>query len=172
MIRKMHLAKMLNEGNWDALRADLDRRPVEGIDGKATQDEIVALLKRYGITSESLKLWGTGAPIREFLWSEDMADASVYCLEHINFDDVRGTDPDVRNCHINIGSGKEITIKQLAELVQATVDYHGVVEWDSTKPDGTLRKLTDVSKLHSLGWRHTMEIEDGVPALYHWYLKN
>ena len=172
MIRKMHLAKMLNEGNWDALRADLDRRPVEGIDGKATQDEIVALLERYGITSESLKLWGTGAPIREFLWSEDMADASVYCLEHINFDDVRGTDPDVRNCHINIGSGKEITIKQLAELVQATVDYHGVVEWDSTKPDGTLRKLTDVSKLHSLGWRHTMEIEDGVPALYHWYLKN
>ena len=172
MIRKMHLAKMLNEGNWDALRADLDRRPVEGIDGKATQDEIVALLERYGITSESLKLWGTGAPIREFLWSEDMADASVYCLEHINFDDVRGTDPDVRNCHINIGSGKEITIKQLAELVQATVDYHGVVEWDSTKPDGTLRKLTDVSKLHSLGWRHTIEIEDGVPALYHWYLKN
>ena len=172
MIRKMHLAKMLNEGNWVALRADLDRRPVEGIDGKATQDEIVALLKCYGITSESLKLWGTGAPIREFLWSEDMADASVYCLEHINFDDVRGTDPDVRNCHINIGSGKEITIKQLAELVQATVDYHGVVEWDSTKPDGTLRKLTDVSKLHSLGWRHTMEIEDGVPALYRWYLKN
>ena len=172
MIRKMHLAKMLNEGNWDALRADLDRRPVEGVDGKATQDEIVALLDRYGITSESLKLWGTGAPIREFLWSEDMADASVYCLEHINFDDVRGTDPEVRNCHINIGSGKEITIKQLAELVQATVDYHGVVEWDSTKPDGTLRKLTDVSKLHSLGWRHTMDIEDGVPALYHWYLNN
>jgi GDP-L-fucose synthase len=170
MIRKMHLAKMLNEGNWDALRADLERRPVEGVDGKASQEDIEALLGRYGITSESLKLWGTGAPIREFLWSEDMADASVYCLEHINFDDVRGTDPEVRNCHINIGSGKEITIKQLAELVQATVDYHGVVEWDSTKPDGTLRKLTDVSKLHSLGWRHTMEIEDGVPALYHWYL--
>lgn len=172
MIRKMHLAKMLNECNWDGLRADLDRRPVEGIDGKATQDEIIALLDRYGITSECLKLWGTGAPIREFLWSEDMADASVYCLEHINFDDVRGTDPEVRNCHINIGSGKEITIKQLADLVQITVGYNGVVEWDSSKPDGTLRKLTDVSKLHSLGWHHTMEIEDGVPALYHWYLKN
>ena len=172
MIRKMHLAKMLYEGNWDALRSDLDRRPVEGIDGKASQGEIIALLERYGITSESLKLWGTGAPIREFLWSEDMADASVYCLEHINFDDVRGADPDVRNCHINIGSGKEITIKQLAELVQATVAYNGTIKWDSTKPDGTLRKLTDVSKLHSLGWRHTMEIEDGVPALYNWYLNN
>jgi GDP-L-fucose synthase len=172
MIRKMHIAKMLNESNWDALRVDLDRRPVEGIDGKASQEEILALLDRYGINSERLLLWGTGAPIREFLWSEDMADASVYCLEHIDFDDVRGTNPEVRNCHINIGSGKEITIKQLAELVKETVDYNGVVEWDSTKPDGTLRKLTDVSKLHSLGWHHTMELEQGVPALYHWYLEN
>ncbi len=172
MIRKMHLAKMLNEGNWDALRADLDSRPVEGIDGKAPQEEIETLLGRYGINRERLNLWGTGAPIREFLWSEDMADASVYCLEHIDFDDVRGTDPEVRNCHINIGSGKEITIKRLAELVQETVDYKGIIEWDSTKPDGTLRKLTDVSKLHSLGWHHTMEIENGVPALYHWYLSS
>ena len=170
MIRKMHLAKMLNEGNFDGLRADLDSRPVEGVDGKASQEEIVALLDRYGINRERLLLWGTGAPIREFLWSEDMADASVYCLEHINFDDVRGNDPEVRNCHINIGSGKEITIKELAEMVKNAVGYNGTIEWDSTKPDGTLRKLTDVSKLHSLGWHHTMEIEDGVPALYNWYL--
>ena len=172
MIRKMHLAKILNEGNWEGLRADLDSRPVEGIDGKAPREEILALLDRYGINGERLLLWGTGAPIREFLWSEDMADASVYCLEHIDFDDVRGTDNEVRNCHINIGSGKEITIRQLAELVKATVGYHGTIEWDSTKPDGTLRKLTDVSKLHSLGWRHTMEIEDGVPALYNWYISS
>ena len=172
MIRKMHLAKMLNEGNIEGVRADLNKRPVEGIDGKASQQEIVALLDHYGINSERLLLWGTGAPVREFLWSEDMADASVYCLEHINFDDVRGNDPEVRNCHINIGSGKEITIKQLAQLVKVTVGYQGNIEWDSTKPDGTLRKLTDVSKLHSLGWRHTMEIEQGVPALYNWYLEN
>ena len=170
MIRKMHLAKMLNEGNFDGLRADLDSRPVEGVDGKASQEEIVALLDRYGINRERLLLWGTGAPIREFLWSEDMADASVYCLEQINFDDVRGINPEVRNCHINIGSGKEITIKELAGLVKNAVGYNGTIEWDSTKPDGTLRKLTDVSKLHSLGWHHTMEIEDGVPALYNWYL--
>ena len=93
MIRKMHLAKMLNEGNIEGVRADLNKRPVEGIDGKASQQEIVALLDHYGINSERLLLWGTGAPVREFLWSEDMADASVYCLEHINFDDVRGNDP-------------------------------------------------------------------------------
>ena len=172
MIRKMHLAKMLNENDFDGLRADLNRRPVECVDGKASQAEILEVLDRYGINAKRLKLWGTGAPIREFLWSEDMADASVYCLEHIDFDDVRGNDAEVRNCHINIGSGKEITIRQLAELVKETVGYAGIIEWDSSKPDGTLRKLTDVSKLHSLGWRHTMEIEQGVPALYNWYRRS
>ena len=169
MIRKMHLAKLLNEGNIDGIRADLDRRPVEQTDGKATEEQIVAILEKYGILKDRLRLWGTGAPIRG---SEDMADASVYCLEHIDFKDVRGSGDEVRNCHINIGSGKEVTIRQLAELVKATVGYHGSIEWDATKPDGTLRKLTDVSKLHSLGWHHTMELEDGVPALYHWYLGN
>ena len=172
MVRKMHLAKMLNEGNLDGIRADLDHRPVEHIDGKATDDQIITILGKYGILPDSLQLWGTGAPIREFLWSEDMADASVYCLEHIDFKDVRGTGDEVRNCHINIGSGKEITIRQLAELVKHTVNYRGAIQWDNTKPDGTLRKLTDVTKLHTLGWHHTMELEDGVPALYRWYLDN
>lgn len=172
MIRKMHLARLLNEGNWQELRRDLNCRPVEGIDGNAPQETIVALLAKYGIDKDSLTLWGTGTPVREFLWSEDMADASVYCLEHINFDDVRGTHPDVRNCHINIGSGKEISIHDLAMLVKDAVKYNGNVLWDSSKPDGTMRKLTDVSRLHSLGWHHRMEINDGVPALYHWYLNN
>ena len=172
MIRKMHLAKLLNEGDMAGVRTDLDRRPVEGVDGSVNDEQIVALLEKYGILKDSLRLWGTGAPIREFLWSEDMADASVYCLEHIDFKDVRGEGEEVRNCHINIGSGKEVTIRQLAELVKATVGYRGTIEWDSTKPDGTLRKLTDVSKLHALGWHHTMELEDGVPALYRWYLDN
>ena len=172
MIRKMHLAKLLNEGNIDGIRADMDRRPVEHIGSGATDEQIILLLGKYGIQADRLRLWGTGAPIREFLWSEDMADASVYCLEHIDFKDVRGTGDEVRNCHINIGSGKEVTISQLAQLVKATVGYHGIIEWDATKPDGTLRKLTDVSKLHSLGWHHTMELEDGVSALYRWYLDN
>jgi len=170
MVRKMHLAKLLNEGDMDGIRADLNRRPVEHTDGRATDGQIIALMEKYGIMPDRLRLWGTGAPIREFLWSEDMADASVYCLEHIDFDDVRGTGDQVRNCHINIGSGKEVTISELAELVKATTGYRGTIEWDATKPDGTLRKLTDVSRLHSLGWHHTMELEDGVSALYRWYL--
>ncbi len=172
MIRKMHLARLLNEGDFEAIRTDLQKRPVEGLDGTATEQEIIAMLAKYGIDRDSLSLWGTGKPIREFLWSEDMADASVYCLEHIDFDDVRGTDPEVRNCHINIGSGKEITIFELAQLVKQAVGYQGAIKWDASKPDGTLRKLTDVSKLHALGWRHSMEIEDGVPALYNWYISH
>lgn len=172
MIRKMHLAKLLHEGNMEALRADLRRRPVEGVGGNATEARIEEVLEKYGINRERLLLWGTGRPIREFLWSEDMADASVYCLEHINFADVRGEGPEVRNCHINIGSGREVTIRDLARLVRLTVGYHGVVEWDDTKPDGTLRKLTDVSRLHALGWHHRMELEQGIPALYRWYLNN
>ncbi len=172
MIRKLYLAKMLNEANWDAVRADMNRRPVEGVDGAASNEVIVAMLNKYGIYADHLMLWGTGAPIREFLWSEDMADASVYALLNIEFDDVRGSNPEVRNCHINIGSGKEITIRQLAELVQRTVGYNGEIRWDATKPDGTMRKLTDVSKLHSLGWHHNVEIEEGVARLVDWYKNN
>ena len=172
MIRKQYLAKMLNEANWDAVRADMNRRPVEGVDGAASNEVIVAMLNKYGIYADHLMLWGTGAPIREFLWSEDMADASVYALLNIDFDDVRGSNPEVRNCHINIGSGKEITIRQLAELVQRTVGYNGEIRWDATKPDGTMRKLTDVSKLHSLGWHHSVEIEEGVARLVYWYKNN
>ena len=126
----------------------------------------------YGIDSNSLKLWGTGRPIREFLWSEDMADASVYVMEHVDFKDTyKEGERDIRNCHINIGSGKEVTIARLADLIKRTVGYEGTIFWDSTKPDGTMRKLTDVSKLHALGWHHKMEIEDGVKALYEWYKK-
>ncbi len=172
MVRKMHLSHLLREGDFAGIRADLARRPVEGVDGAASERAIIEVLAKYGITPSQLTLWGTGAPLREFLWSEDMADACVYCLENISFSDLRGTGPEVRNCHINIGTGKELTIRELAELVRQTVGYSGEIRWDRSKPDGTMRKLTDPSKLHSLGWRHRMEIEDGVPALYRWYRGN
>ena len=183
MIRKIHLAKMLHEQNLDAVRADLCRRPIEGTDGNASEEDIRAILAKYGIHSTHLLLWGSGKPIREFLWSEDMADASVYVMEHIDFADTYPGEPvapgtteaarrEIRNCHINIGSGKEITIAELANLVKSTIDYRGEIRWDASKPDGTMRKLTDVSRLHSLGWHHTMEIEDGVRTLYHWYQQN
>lgn len=173
MIRKMHLARLLNEGDWDGLRRDLDRRPVGNVDGSATEQVIIDTLAGYGISPDALSLWGSGRPIREFLWSEDMADASVFVMENVDFKDTYNpAECDIRNCHINIGSGREVTIAQLAELVRRAVGYAGKILWDSSKPDGTMRKLTDVSRLHSLGWHHRMEIEDGVPALYKWYVDN
>ena len=173
MIRKMHLARLLNEGDWDGLRRDLDRRPVGNVDGSATEQVIIDTLAGYGISPDALSLWGSGRLIREFLWSEDMADASVFVMENVDFKDTYNpAERDIRNCHINIGSGREVTIAQLAELVRRAVGYAGKILWDSSKPDGTMRKLTDVSRLHSLGWHHRMEIEDGVPALYKWYVDN
>lgn len=172
MIRKIYLSKLMMEKNWNAIRKDLDKRPVEKIDGNSSEQEITAVLNKYGIFDNHLDLWGSGKPIREFLWSEDMADASVFIMENINFQDLAGDSKEVRNCHINIGSGKEITIAGLASLIKETINYSGNIFWDSSKPDGTMRKLTDVSKLHSLGWKHKMEIDKGVSTLFNWYIDN
>ena len=172
MIRKMHLARLMMEGKREAIRKDLAARPVGDINATASDEVIDATLSTYGITTNTLKLWGSGKPIREFLWSEDMADASVFVMENIDFDRLRGSDKEVRNCHINIGSGREVTIAQVADMVKTAVGYKGEILWDATKPDGTMRKLTDVSKLHSLGWRHKMELEDGIATLYEWYVSH
>lgn len=170
MIRKIHLAKCLHSGDWEALRKDLNTRPVEGISGNAPEKEIRTILEKYGIYPGKVQLWGTGKPLREFLWSEEMADASVYVMEHIDFSDVRPEGNEVRNTHINIGTGKELSIREVAMLIQDTVGFEGELAFDASKPDGTLRKLTDVSKLHALGWHHQIEINEGVELLYNWYL--
>ena len=147
MIRKIHLAHCLKQGDWDAICKDLNQRPVEGIDGNSSKEDILTILAKYGISNSEVKLWGTGTPLREFLWSEEMADASVFVMEHVDFKDTyKQGDKDIRNCHINIGTGKEISIRELAELIVSTVGYQGQLTFDSTKPDGTMRKLTDPSR--------------------------
>lgn len=172
MIRKIYLAKCLYENNWTAVRKDLDLRPVQGINGSATEETILQTLQKFGIRQQSVTLWGTGSPLREFLWSEDMADASVHVLLNVDFKDTYSEGAkEVRNCHINIGTGKEITIRQLAEKIRSTIGFEGEIVWDSTKPDGTMRKLTDPTKLHSLGWHHSVEIDEGISRLYEWYKK-
>ncbi|MBQ4357934.1 MAG: GDP-L-fucose synthase [Paludibacteraceae bacterium] len=170
MIRKVHLAKCLNEDDWTEIRKDLDLRPVEGVNGKSEQTEIVDILKKYGIESDSVTLWGTGKPMREFLWSEEMADASVHVLLNVDFEDTykKGV-REIRNCHINVGTGKELSIREVAEKIVREIGFRGTLKWDDTKPDGTMRKLTDVSKLHSLGWHHKVEIDEGIHCLYEWY---
>lgn len=172
MIRKIYLAKCLNEGNWDAVRKDIDLRPVEGVYGSYTNEEIVAKLAKFGITQEAVTLWGTGTPLREFLWSEEMADASVHVLLNVDFKDTYNPETkEIRNCHINVGTGKELSIKEVAEKIMAEIEFKGELRWDTSKPDGTLRKLTDVTKLHNLGWHHKVEIDEGIHRLYQWYLK-
>lgn len=199
MMRKVYLAKLIHDGDWQAIRRDMDKRPVEGVTGAASNDEITSVLAKYGIGDNHVTLWGTGTPLREFLWSEDMADASVHVLLNVDFKDIIGIEKyssvfygktttgavdrnnsdgrggaipslgEIRNCHINVGTGKELTIRELSELVVKTVGFDGTVEFDTSKPDGTPRKLIDVEKLHSLGWTHKVEIEDGVQKLFEWY---
>lgn len=199
MMRKVYLAKLIHDSNWDAIKTDMDKRPVESVTGSNTKDDILAVLAKYGIGDNKVVLWGTGTPLREFLWSEDMADASVHVLLNVDFKDIIGIEKyssvfhgasvdgdvdrnnsegrggaipalgEIRNCHINVGTGKELTIRELSELVVKTVGFEGVIEFDSSKPDGTPRKLIDVEKLHSLGWTHKVEIEDGVQKLFDWY---
>ena len=211
MMRKIYLAKLIHDNNWDAIRIDMDKRPINptaklaleigesNVDGKESPERILKALSFYGIEDNKVTLWGDGSPLREFLWSEDMADASVHVLLNVDFKDIIGIEKyssvfygvksdgevnrnnsegrggaipslgEIRNCHINVGTGKELTIKSLAEMVVKTVGFEGDVCWDSTKPNGTPRKLIDVSKLHSLGWQHKIEIEDGVERLYEWY---
>ena len=208
MMRKIYLAKLIHDGAWDKIAIDLNKRPVEGVTGEglatvncqlSIKQKVLNLLAKYGIENNKVTLWGTGTPLREFLWSEDMADASVHVLLNVNFSDIIGIEKyssvhygastdgavdrnhsagrggaipklgEIRNCHINVGTGKELTIRELSDLVVKAVGFEGTVEFDTSKPDGTMRKLIDVSKLHSLGWTHKVEIEDGVKKLFEWY---
>ena len=212
MMRKVYLAKLIHDGAWDKIAIDLNKRPVEGVTGEGlteleplkplnplNRQKVLDVLAKYGIYDNKVVLWGTGTPLREFLWSEDMADASVHILLNVDFKDVIGIEKyssvhygastdgavdrnhsagrggaipslgEIRNCHINVGTGKELTIRELSELVVKAVGFEGDVEFDASKPDGTMRKLIDVSKLHSLGWTHKVEIEDGVAKLFEWY---
>ena len=170
MIRKIHLGHCLLQEDWTALRKDLDRLPVEGVSGQSDQRDILDKLAKYGIHDSFVELWGTGKPLREFLWSEEMADASVFIMEKVDFADLKGINPEVRNCHINIGTGKEISIGEAAQLIAQRVGYKGEIRFNADKPDGTMRKLTDVSKLNALGWRHQIEIQEGIDKMYSWYI--
>ena len=170
MIRKIYLAKCLNENDWEAVRKDLNLRPVEKVNGNNTNEEILSKLAKFGITPQLVTLWGTGKPMREFLWSEEMADASVYILLNVDFKDTYlPGDKEIRNCHINIGTGEEISIREVAEKIIKEIDFKGELHWDTSKPDGTPRKLTNVTKLHNLGWHHRIKIDEGIHKLYEWY---
>ena len=168
------------KNDWESIRKDLNKRPVEGIDGCQSLDKISKILAKYGIQNNgdnsgkvSVEIWGSGKPLREFLWSEELADACVFLMENIDFKDlVKPNQKEIRNTHINIGTGKEISIRDLATLIKKEIGFEGDLSFNTEKPDGTMRKLTDVSKLNSLGWKHSIEIEHGVKKMFKWYVEN
>ncbi|MBE9869298.1 GDP-L-fucose synthase [Campylobacter concisus] len=164
LIRKIHLAWLLGEEKFDEVVKDIKARYI---------NEAMAYLGKFGISKDRVEIWGTGKPRREFLYSEDMADACVFLLENRDFKDTYDKNSkEIRNTHINIGTGKDISIKELANLVKNIVGFKGELYFNDSKPDGTILKLADPSKLYSLGWKHKVELEDGIKTLYEWYVKN
>lgn len=163
LIRKMHLAKCVLENNWSTLQKDIEIRSIDNVSGTSTLDELISVLHNFGIYSHHIELVGSGKPMREFLWSEDFAKACTFILNHVNFND---------NCNYNIGTGKEISIKKLAELVANVVGYNGRVKFLPLKANERLNRLMDVSKINSLGWKYSTELEEGIFLLYQWYLKD
>ena len=161
LIRKMHLAKLLSEGKTEAVLEDLKL---------GSEKDALDYLKSFGVSSDSVEIWGSGNPRREFLWSEDMADACVFIMENRNFEDTFSKDQkEIRNTHINIGTGEDVSIKELAELIKEVVGYNGDLVFNTSRPDGTMKKLTDVSKLNNLGWKHTVNLSNGVKNIYKCY---
>ena len=176
LIRKIHLGKTLENDDWETIRHDLNKLPIEGVDGKEGEEEILKILASHGLRNTKqgahpvvqVEIWGSGKPRREFLWSEDMADACVFLMENRDFKDIIDSQ-EVRNTHINIGTGEDISIKELAETIKEIVGFNGEIYFNTDKPDGTMKKLTDVSKLHALDWKHTVDLRDGLQKIYNWY---
>jgi len=199
LIRKIHLGKALENNDWETIKKDLNKLPIESVDGESSKEEIISILNKYGIRKYTpnasnsnrnqeendfitlgedatgrwgVEIWGSGKPLREFLWSEDMADACVFLMESVDFKDTYNiSNKKIRNSHINIGTGKEISIGELAKTIKEVIGFTGELFFNLEKPDGTIRKLTDSSKLEKLGWKYKVELEEGIKMMYDWYLQ-
>ncbi len=199
LLRKMHLGKLLESGDIKAIKKDLlgvevvIRESKVVISEKSGDDELFEVLEHYGIKTThnsqltthdkqptvAIEIWGSGEPRREFMYSSDMADACVYIMEKVDFQDIINSQPtihysqltthEIKNTHLNIGTGEDISIKDLAYLIKSIVGFGGELYFNTNKPDGTMLKLTDPSRLHSLGWRHKVDLKEGVEKMYEWY---
>ena len=164
LIRRILLGKLLMDGNIDAIRRNLNFYGKTEVFSKAAENEINAELEKHGIFKDKVTIWGSGNPYREFLYSDDLADACVFLMENHDARDIGEI--------INIGTGKDLTIKELAELIQRIADYTGGLAFETSKPDGTPRKLLDVSRLHALGWKERVGLEEGIGRVMQVMLKN
>ncbi len=170
IFRKIYLGKCLQENNWEAIIRDIKKRPLDQIIDLSSKKQVLIGLEKYGIKEKSIEIWGSGNPLREFLWSDDLADACLYLMQNINFKDLYNNNKEIRNTHINIGSGEEFSIKNLAMLIKNIVGYKGEFMFNKAKPDGTFKKLIDNSKIRSLGWKHKVTLSEGVKRIYSWYI--
>jgi len=186
LIRKMHLTQCLENNDLDSIRKDINKRPIRGIDGTASNEDIVSVLNSFGIRYSKLavgimqsansqndvptanrplptvlSLWGSGKPRREFLYVDDLADAVVFLMNNYNAKDIGE--------FINIGTGNDLTIKELAEMIKNIVGFKGSIDWDSSKPDGTPQKLLNIDRLHKLGWKAQIPLKGGIKKDYQWY---
>ena len=204
VLRKMHLAKCLENDDLDSIRKDLTKRPIENINSDSSDKAILKILEKHGISrclsvplavnkknnscqfparrfslaggvqfvvknipgnswTVSLSLWGSGSPRREFLYVDDLADAVLFLMNNYDAKDIGE--------FVNIGTGKDQTIRELSETVKKIVDFQGNIDWDTSKPDGTPQKLLNVEGLHKLGWKNKIELAEGIKRDYDWYKK-
>jgi len=204
LIRKIHLGKCLENGDWSAIRKDLEKRPIEGINGNSTEEQIECILSKYGIsidhtvtrhaspvTPSSVKrhasrvtLWGTGQVFREFMHVDDMAAACVKIMEDVDIEDLvtrhaslvtpsvtRHASPVTESVtFLNIGTGLDQTIAELAMLIKNVIGFNGEISFDPSKSDGTHKKLLDVSRLKALGFKPEYTLEEGIKKVYQSYI--
>lgn len=165
LIRKFHLGKCLERSNWDAIIHDLNHRPIDGIDGSADRTAILNLLAHYGISTGELTLWGSGQVFREFMHVDDMAAACIHVLQTTGMSDLCKP-PLYNNCFVNVGTGEELTVEQLAVMVRDIVGFSGNIKWDATKPDGIKRKLLNSSRLYGTGFKPAISLYQGISQVY------
>lgn len=166
LLRRFHLAKLLSKGDFELIKKDIQKIPLGfSLDKEInTNDEksIEKTLNKVGVYKDYLVMWGTGRVYREFLFVEDLADACIFLMKYYNYKDIGEL--------INIGSGEDILLIDLAKMIKDIVGFEGSIKNDTSKPDGTPRKLLDVSKIKSLGWKPKTNLYEGIKILYNHYL--
>jgi GDP-L-fucose synthase len=199
LMRKIYLGKCLENNDWTGLSKDLNKNPIEKINGNSGRDAILEILKKYGIQivdeteltvtetkkdppfisrRVSVNVWGTGTPLREFMYSLDMADACVFIMENADVKDIINLyqfaeAPEYHPPHfLNIGTGEEVSIKELALKIKKMIGFNGEIVFDTSKPDGTMRKTTDITILKSLGYTHIFNLDMGLAEIYAHYINN
>jgi len=201
LLRKFHLAKCLENNDMNSIRKDLNKRPIENINGESSDEDIYHILEKHGLsrinTIPSLKnkkikkqlvkisvisgqkypdnswtvflsLWGSGKPRREFLYVDDMTDAVYFIMRNVDSENIYNN----RITHINIGTGEDISIDELAILVKKITNYQGTIKYNTSKPDGMLVKKLDVTRLNQIGWKPQISFKEGINNTYKWYCNN